>query len=125
MDGIEIAKLQLKGYGYKRIAKELSLSPNTVKSYIKRHPLDEVRAELLSVCLYCGKGLEHTPGKKKKKFCNAACRDRWKNTHPTKTAGKLTLICEGCGQEFYAFPSRRTRYCSRACYEKARCGNEN
>ena len=126
MDNIEIRKLQLKGYGYKRIAKELSLSPNTVKSYLKRHPLDSdsKSAEQLSVCLCCGKKLSHTPGKKKKKFCSVACKDRWKNTHSTQTAGKLRLICECCGEVFFAFPSRKTKYCSRACYDKVRCKNE-
>lgn len=126
MDNIEIRKLQLKGYGYKRIAKELSLSPNTVKSYIKRHPLDldSESAEQLSVCLCCGKKLLHTPGKKKKKFCSVACKDKWKNTHSTQTAGKLRLICECCGEVFFAFPSRQTKYCSRACYDKVRCKNE-
>ncbi len=31
-----IAKLQRKGLGYRRIANELNLSPNTVKSYLKK-----------------------------------------------------------------------------------------
>ena len=31
-----IAKLQRKGLGYLRIANELNLSPNTVKSYLKK-----------------------------------------------------------------------------------------
>ena len=118
MDNIEIAKLQLKGYGYKRIAKELSLSPNTVKSYIKRHPLDEVRAELLSVCLFCGKELVHTPGKKKKKYCSKSCRNKWQSSHPKKTTGMVSLLCECCGKTFFVYPSRATRYCSRECYIK-------
>ena len=125
MNNIEIAKLQFKGYGYKKIAKELSLSPNTVKSYIKRHTLDEVQAELLSVCLFCGKELVHTPGKRKKKYCSSVCRDKWKSSHTIKTSGMLSLECEYCGKKYFAFPSRKTRYCSRACYAKARCGNEN
>lgn len=31
-----IAKLQRKGLGYRRIANELNLLPNTVKSYLKK-----------------------------------------------------------------------------------------
>ena len=37
MENLEILRLQLQGYGYRRIANMLSMSPNTVKSYVKNH----------------------------------------------------------------------------------------
>lgn len=120
MENNKIKELILKGYGYKRIATELSLSPNTVKSYIKRNPMDSLVSEQLSVCLCCGKKLVHTPGKKKKKYCSVICKDKWKNNHSVKKDGKLRLNCEFCGKVFYAYPSRKTRYCSRDCYDKVR-----
>lgn len=125
MDNIEITKLHLKGYGYKKIAKELSLSPNTVKSYIKRHPFDGTEAEKLSLCPCCGKELTHIPHKRKKKFCSQICKNKWQNSHPKTTKGKLLYECLYCGTGFYAFPSKNQKYCSRACYDKARCIDNN
>lgn len=47
----ELERMRLDGYGPTRIAEELELSVNTVKSYIRRHPSlkDAV------YCLQCGR----------------------------------------------------------------------
>lgn len=66
--GIEnqIMKLQLQGYGYKKIAATLALPVNSVKSFCKRHHVSETQTDHLKICLYCGKGIENTPHKKQK-----------------------------------------------------------
>ena len=43
----EIDKLRFQGYGYKKIARLLRLSENTIKSYCRRHPFDKTQ----KVCL--------------------------------------------------------------------------
>ena len=57
---IKIRELQMQGHGYKKIAKILGISENTVKSYCRRHPVE-------NSCLQCGRALSHTQGKKRKK----------------------------------------------------------
>lgn len=74
MNHADIQMLREKGYGYKRIASELNLSVNTVKSYCRRHPVPAVKSNDDSVCLNCGKPIEQIPQRKKKKFCSDKCR---------------------------------------------------
>ena len=74
----EIDKLRFQGYGYKKIARLLRLSENTIKSYCRRHPFDKTQ----KVCLQCGKPIENTPHKREKKFCSDECRLDWWNSHP-------------------------------------------
>lgn len=38
---VKIQELRLQGAGYRKIAKEMGLSENTIKSYCRRHPLIE------------------------------------------------------------------------------------
>ena len=52
------------------IAESLGVSVNTVKSHIRRHP--EIPGILR--CLYCGKPVKQTEGRKAKKFCSDRCR---------------------------------------------------
>lgn len=73
----QIRNLALKGYGYKRIASVLEISPNTVKSHLRRHPITSG----CTVCLHCGKPVEQNPGRKEKKFCSDKCRMTWWNSH--------------------------------------------
>ena len=67
--------LRLDGYGPLRISKELGLSVNTVKSYIRRHPFP-VNAVY---CIQCGSVVKQTPGRKQKKFCSNKCRSQYWN----------------------------------------------
>jgi hypothetical protein len=66
-----IRTLSHKGYGYKKIAKELNISVGSV-----RNALIEVTDA--PVCKNCGGKLKFIEGKKKKVFCSDACRyDFW------------------------------------------------
>lgn len=62
----EIERMYWDGYGPTAISYELSISINTIKSYIRRHP----SMKKASRCLYCGKVISQTKGHKVKKFCS-------------------------------------------------------
>lgn len=76
----ELERMRLDGYGPTRIAEELELSVNTVKSYIRRHP----SLKNAIYCLQCGRAVPQTPGRKRKKFCCNQCRSRFWNTRYRK-----------------------------------------
>ena len=71
----EIERMRMDGYGPTRIARELGLSINTVKSHIRRHP----GMKNTVFCLQCGRAVPQTPGRKQKKFCSNKCRSRYWN----------------------------------------------
>ena len=112
---IKIRELQMQGHGYKKIAKILGISENTVKSYCRRHPVE-------NSCLQCGRALSHTPGKKRKKFCSDKCRLAWWNTHKEFVKKKTfyTLTCQHCGQLFESYGNSKRKFCSRACFNDSR-----
>ena len=74
-DRRELERMQMDGYGPTRIANELGLSVNTMKSYIRRHP--SLRNAVF--CLQCGRAVSQTPGRKQKKFCSNTCRSQYWN----------------------------------------------
>ena len=119
---MKIEELQHEGYGYKKIALLLELPVNTVKSYVRRHPVTPTAAVLAKGCLHCGAPLAQLPGKKEKKFCSDRCRMAWWNAHPERVNKKAfyKLTCAHCGREFEAYGNAGRKYCSRTCYDLAR-----
>ena len=71
----EIERMYRDGYGPTAISYELEISINTIKSYIRRHP----SMKNASRCLYCGKVISQTKGRKVKKFCSDRCRSAYWN----------------------------------------------
>ena len=71
----EIERMYRDGYGPTAISYELSISINTIKSYIRRHP----SMKNASRCLYCSKVISQTKGRKVKKFCSDRCRSAYWN----------------------------------------------
>ena len=120
----KINELRLNGYGYKKIAKELGLSVNTVKSYLARVKVEEPAVEAKDICPNCGNKLIYIPGHKKKRFCSDKCRMSWWNSHLDKVnrLANRIVVCAQCRQEFTAYGKRERKYCSRKCYVKARFG---
>lgn len=93
------------------IAKELNISPNTIKSYLQRRKSE-------NSCLTCGANVEQNQGRKKKKFCSDKCRGiYWREQH-RKTEGMIECICAACGKKFYAYESKKRKYCSVGCYRR-------
>ncbi|MBR3457651.1 MAG: sigma-70 family RNA polymerase sigma factor, partial [Selenomonadaceae bacterium] len=79
-----IQDLRFKGEGYKKIAQELGLSENTIKSFCRRTQVPKIEAEPVpagDACEGCGKPIEQTTGRKHKRFCSDACRCKWWNSH--------------------------------------------
>jgi len=71
-----INELRDLGYGYKKIAKELSITPSAV-----RHACSKLEEESLlkGHCKNCGIEMLSIRGKKKKTFCSDKCRWQWWN----------------------------------------------
>ena len=74
--------MRLNGAKPTEIARRLSLSVNTVKSHIRRHP----DIPNINKCLNCGKAVIQSEGRKQKKFCCNRCRSSYWN-HNRKAAG--------------------------------------
>lgn len=121
-----IKELKINGYGYKRIAKEMELTPACVKSYIRRNPLEETKKEAIDKCKNCDSLLVYIPGHRKKKFCNDKCRMAWWNSHldKVKRFANHTEVCSECKKKFTAYGQRERKYCSRECYFRARFGGK-
>ena len=117
----KIHVLQSRGYGYKKIAAELDLSVNSVKSYCRRHPVVEVEEPGMPRCLQCGAAVEQKEQRKQKKFCSDQCRSAWWKEHPDqiKRTKLISYICPQCGDGFESRNHGRI-YCSRSCYAQAR-----
>ena len=106
------------GMGYQRIAEALDLSPNTVKSYLQRHP---PKMDLV-LCHHCGQIVPQARGRKPKQYCNVKCRMAYWNNHKdeVKRQAFYTMVCQHCGKEFVSYGNRNRKYCSRTCYANAR-----
>ncbi|NCD07643.1 MAG: helix-turn-helix domain-containing protein [Spirochaetia bacterium] len=116
-----ITKLRNEGYGYTAIANELNISINTIKSFCKANNLGGVKAKRnkqkknISFCLNCGKELEHTPGKKKKKYCSDKCRYQWWNNNRDNNS-TYQIKCKSCNKKFNTYKNSNRKYCSHQCY---------
>ena len=70
----QVMKTRVAGMGDGKIAQELGLSQNTVKSYCRRHTTDDapvVASELIgatTACEHCGKPIQQIAKQKKKEF---------------------------------------------------------
>lgn len=113
----KIYLLKKEGYGYKKIAGELGMSVSSVKSFLKRNPLD---TDLLGTCKRCGATLTSIKGKKRKQFCCDRCRWDWWNSHIKEVNKKAyySVVCKCCGKEFTAYGNQKRVYCTHECYIK-------
>ena len=65
-----IHQLRVQGVPPSVIARELGLSINTIKSFIRRNPNISGTLE----CRWCGVPVIQSPGRKQKRFCSDRCR---------------------------------------------------
>ena len=111
------------------IAKQLGLSPNTVKSFCRREGI-RVKTSASSAqsanhnvnvtitfCESCSAPVAQIPGRKKKRFCSDQCRMDWWARHRSFIDQRTEhqLICEACGKEFSVYGVKHRKFCSRAC----------
>jgi len=71
-----INELRQLGYGYKKIANELSITASAVRYACNKQNDDE---QLIGRCKHCGLEMKSVKGKKKKVFCSDRCRWQWWN----------------------------------------------
>lgn len=118
----QIIALRRDGEGYGRIAAQLQISINTVKSFCRRHSLAASTAG--AVCEQCGKPIEQNPGRKRKRFCCDVCRNKWWNAHLelVKRKAVYTYTCPACGKKFTVYGNSHRKFCSHACYIAYRFG---
>ena len=107
-DKIAIDNLRLEGRTAGEIASLLHISPNTVRSHIRRHPAitDTV------CCMNCGRPVLQVPHHRMKKLCSDACRMRWWKEHPESLQKKAyyALRCQQCGKEFQSYGNSKRKY---------------
>ena len=126
---IQIRNLRAAGLGYKKIAEQMELSENTVKTYCRRHGLGGATALQgertdKHLCLCCGVEVVQNPGRKAKKFCSDRCRNKWWNAHLDKVNRKAVYEyqCPYCKKTFTAYGNANRKYCSHECYIADRFG---
>lgn len=71
----KITQMRLSGLPPSKIAAEMGMSVNTIKSHIRRHPIIPPEPK----CLWCGVPVVQSEGRKQKKFCSDRCRMRYWN----------------------------------------------
>ena len=114
-----IHKMRNEGYSFTKIADELNISVNTIKSYCRRiKEQHNIKNEKILCCKECSKEIIQQEGKKEKKFCNDKCRLTWwsKNTDKLKKKAMYEFTCSGCGKKFQAYGNNKRKYCSHNCY---------
>lgn len=132
----QIINMRAAGIGYKRIAKELDVSENTIKSFCRRNnlaknnnitPVEIPKYTSNVKCKNCGKVVPQNYKRKKKQFCSDKCRMNWWNSHREQVKHKSVdiRICPGCHKEFKVYGKSDRKYCSHACYIKDRFGGAN
>lgn len=128
-----IAEMRKSDCSYAAIASELGINENTVKTFCRRNGLTGTPAEMKKPkfteitekpCQCCGKTFIQYPGRKEKKFCSDACRNKWWNSHlgEVKRKAMYEYRCPHCGSVFHAYGNRNRKYCSHACYIADRFG---
>ena len=120
-----IIRYRQSGKSCTEIARVLGLSVNTVKSFCQRNRVAPVAQPISThsmdaVCLYCGEKMELQTHRKTKRFCSDACRLHWWHAHRDMEKNAVDRRCLSCGRVFRS--SREQKYCSHACYIKARFG---
>ena len=120
-----------EGYGYKKISQLTGVCESTVKTFCRRNGLGGVMAETVKAreiaekpCKCCGKSVVQNPGRKEKKFCSDACRNKWWNSHLhlVRRKAMYEFVCPTCGKTFSAYGNRNRKYCSHVCYIEDRFG---
>ena len=124
----QILEMRQMGNTYRHIAITLSLLEGTVKSFCLRSERKGLlspsqQPENLS-CKQCGTEITQVAKRKKKLFCGNSCRQEWWNSHlylvSQSSKSLYHFTCPACGNSFTAYGNAKRKYCSHACYIRAR-----
>lgn len=121
-----ISEFRRQGCGYSKIATQLSISKNTVKSYCQRNALRTASLKDVPLCKQCGTPITIKSNCKPHLFCSDKCRVLWWKAHNRKVYPKSVyhLVCQNCGRDFECVGNRSQKYCSHECYIAARFGKK-
>ncbi len=121
-----IRQMKADGFGYIKIARELGLPENTVKSFCRREGLNRkapdgeapVPEAGIGTCPCCGGKVAQNPGRKAKRFCSDKCRNTWWNSRLDQVERKAhyEFVCAYCKKPFTAYGNAGRKYCSHECY---------
>ena len=122
----QIIDLRKQGCGYIKIAHELELSENTVKSYCRRQGLSVDDLQNMAFCRNCSKAIMNREKVKPRQFCSDLCRTAWWKANADKVDRKAVYAfnCAGCGKQFTAYGNNSRKYCCHECYIDARFGGK-
>ena len=118
-----VINLQRQGLGSKAIAEETRININTIKTFLRRHPISQDEIYIAeSHCKNCGKPITIIPGHRPRQFCSDNCRMSWWAVNRDKLNKKAwyDLVCNYCGKEFRSYGDAKQKYCCRKCYDDAR-----
>ena len=120
-----LTALRKIGIGYKKVAREVGVSVDSVKSYCRANSLTGAAAApsvKKNVCRECGKLLVQPEKRKPLRFCSAECRLEWWRKHKDMAVRKsaVSVTCARCGKTFTAYEREQRKYCSHECYVTAR-----
>lgn len=121
----QLISLRRSGAGYGKIGQIIGISINTVKSFCRRHALTtEIKA---FVCDQCKNPVEQNIGRKRKRFCCDACRNKWWNSHLelVKRKAIYSFTCQNCGKQFSVYGNNHRKFCCHDCYIEYRFGGEH
>lgn len=122
----QVRRLREAGMPLGKIAAQLGVNVNTVKSWCRRNnitPTTDTTAAAVDVvelvgCLQCGAELTG----RQTRFCCEPCRRAWWKTHPDLIDRKAfyTFTCAYCSKSFTAYGNSTRKYCCHACYIRHR-----
>ena len=128
-----LLEMRAAGMGYSRIASNLAISVNTVKSFCQRNEKEKAKPQPQPLamerqrpefCKNCGKPIVQLEGRKTRVYCSDRCRMAWWNSH-LEEANREKLVdhtCRTCGKVFTAYGRKKRTYCSHECYIRMRFG---
>ncbi|WP_363928450.1 RNA polymerase subunit sigma-70 [Varibaculum sp.] len=125
----QVRSLRKVGMPLAKIASELGLNVNTVKSWCRRNNITPsstnktvVRVADVVGCLICGSELTI----RQSRFCCESCRRAWWKTHPDQINRKAfyTFTCAHCAKQFTAYGNAKRKYCCHPCYIRHRFGTQ-
>lgn len=112
------------GDSYAVIAASTGLPVGTIKAYCSRNGLKPGQHNAAGSCACCGAELGAQMKSRAKRFCSAACRNRWWSENRDKRLRNgASRVCANCGRQYASYDSH-SKYCSHPCYIASRFGKE-